>query len=916
MRKLLCLAFLFLSALALGQTAVISGHTVTGSGTTSSSGISVLWELINDGGQQCNVGGVGLITPMSLTFTPAQLAAGVTMYKNSSITCGTTTGGTRWRYTLKANGTGTRSCTLNITGNTNLDTATCLNATATPTATVPTASLFWLLDGSNFPTGNFIPLANGTQAIGSSLFRWDIFADSADINNLNVTGTCTGCGGGGGVTPTGTGFTHITAGVQDGAARLLLSGDIPSNAANTSGNAATATALDHNPADCSAGSYATGIDATGAATGCTPAGTGTVTHTGGALTLNQLLFGNGTGDIAVGNLTGDVTTSGGKATTLATVATPATNTKITYNAKGLVTSGTAAACADLSDDAPSCNTDTTNAANITSGTLPAARMPAYTGDVTSPVNSTVNTLATIIPNAHSFSGAITYCTLQGMPVAGSSCFATLAACYAAIPSTGGTCLVPPNYSETLAANLTMNVNYAGFMFTGPASIVMSTFSLVISAGTTGAFIDSWVPFGSAVAVAGTGVEFNYAGTGSAFLIGSSVTHSMKLRIKDVTLFLNNAGSAAVALNVINTGDCELTNINVIGPGGAITQRGIVLDGTGNYAQCRVSGPHVENEQIGIQMTGSGVNASNGSAIIGGTITNGATSSIGIDFEASGTGNTVIGTDIENQTTGLNFGSSASFNYVIARDEVNTNDVTYGASACANEVHYMSSIAGGAVVVDPSQCNSTIIGASTVNFLSTGILQPRVAGAISVGSVGAPFGGMIVGPTGNQTMKLSATSATNNTALFGKFTVGTSDFVTAGNTSLQTITGLSWVLPANTALTVHFTCELMYSQQTAAVADAFGIQSATIAPTSINTKGFVQTAAGVFTEASLNALASTTATNIVAFTPSAITTVWGATLSGTIENPSNASTNTINIMVKTGTAADTVTVKRGSWCETF
>lgn len=40
---------------------------------------------------------------------------------------------------------------------------------------------------------------------------------------------------------------------------------------STSGNAATATALDHDPADCSAGNYARGIDATGAATNCTAA---------------------------------------------------------------------------------------------------------------------------------------------------------------------------------------------------------------------------------------------------------------------------------------------------------------------------------------------------------------------------------------------------------------------------------------------------------------------------------------------------------------------------------------------------------------------------------------------------------------------------------------------------------------------
>src|SRR6267378_2487636 len=70
-------------------------------------------------------------------------------------------------------------------------------------------------------------------------------------------------------------------------------------------------------------------------------------------------------------------------------------------------------------------------------------------------------------------------------------YTTMAACYAAIPSTGGVCMVPPNYSETLAASIICNKSYSGFVFTGPASIVAGSNQFIVPAGTRSCFIDSW-----------------------------------------------------------------------------------------------------------------------------------------------------------------------------------------------------------------------------------------------------------------------------------------------------------------------------------------------------------------------------------------------------------------------------------------
>jgi len=135
---------------------------------------------------------------------------------------------------------------------------------------------------------------------------------------------------------------------------------------------------------------------------------------------------------------------------------------------------------------------------------------------------------------------------------------------------------------------------------------------------------------------------------------------------------------------------------------------------------------------------------------------------------------------------------------------------------------------------------------------------------------------------------------------------------AASTNLEAITELIFTLPATTARNFWFHAMGLYNQNTAGSASTgIGIQFG-VAPTNAWVSGRFQLGSASFTGSAPSVITSTTATTISAGTvTSTATFAWE--MHGFVES-SATGTQTIQIMGKTGTQADTLTFYRGSYLE--
>jgi hypothetical protein len=155
---------LFFCSLGHAQTATVTGKVVDPGNANQTINTKVQFELIGCSGNQPRYNGTALLWPLIKKFdTDSSGNISGSIFKNDSITCGSSTDSNKWRMTIVQNGQPSPPCDVRITSSTfNATQPNCLNQN--PTVAVPTDSTrFALLNATNMPFTGIISSTRGAN---------------------------------------------------------------------------------------------------------------------------------------------------------------------------------------------------------------------------------------------------------------------------------------------------------------------------------------------------------------------------------------------------------------------------------------------------------------------------------------------------------------------------------------------------------------------------------------------------------------------------------------------------------------------------------------------------------------------------------------------------------------------------------
>lgn len=450
---------------------------------------------------------------------------------------------------------------------------------------------------------------------------------------------------------------------------ILGSSDIPSSiTSNTSGNASTASALASAPSQCGGSQLSIGVLANGNAVCVNPPTAGVWGAITGTLSnqtdLQSALNGKQASGSYITQLTGDVLAVGPGSTTatLATVATPGTSAKVTYDAKGRVTSGTSLSSGDIPNNAANTTgtaANVTGSSNSTLTTLSALSLP-YSQISSAPASITQlngdvaaigpgNTTATIQSNTVSNSklaqgGAYTF---KGNNTSSTANESDLQSLILGIPGFSDTGLASQitgstnGYFQSIIQNTSNGSAASGDLIVNNDQGTATTHYIDVGMNSSG-FTGS-----GSLNIAGAGYLYTQTGdlvlgTGTAnvihFITNGATTDAMSIAVGGTTTIQN----LVVSGGHTNTGATSITGAVFIGAGETVAGLGTFTDLSVGGASTLTGATSITGAIFG----GAGSTITGASEIGGGTLSGGLLTFA--DLKASGASTLTGGTSITGQ----------------------------------------------------------------------------------------------------------------------------------------------------------------------------------------------------------------------------------------------------------------------------